>query len=100
MRRQQDEETARRGDGEMRRGREGERVRGREGETRVRGRDEGERARRGRARESARGQEVGKHDARVVYGVNKENQVAITFNPLSVTQLRNGKPQVILNGDR
>jgi alpha 1,3-glucosidase len=41
---------------------------------------------------------VGKHDARVVYGPKKENEVAVTFNPLSITQLRNGKPQVVLNG--
>ena len=41
---------------------------------------------------------VGKQDARVAYGAKKENEVVVTFDPLSVTLLRNGKAQAVLNG--
>ncbi|KDQ56418.1 glycoside hydrolase family 31 protein [Jaapia argillacea MUCL 33604] len=41
---------------------------------------------------------AGKKDVRAVYGRKKEFEVVITFEPLRVTLLRNGKEQVVLNG--
>ncbi|KAG6910408.1 hypothetical protein DXG01_010763 [Tephrocybe rancida] len=41
---------------------------------------------------------AGKKDIRAVYGQKKENEVVVTFEPLRVALLRNGKEQVVLNG--
>ncbi|KAG6828839.1 hypothetical protein H0H92_006598 [Tricholoma furcatifolium] len=41
---------------------------------------------------------AGKKDIRAVYGDNKENEVVVTFEPLRVALLRNGKEQVVVNG--
>lgn len=41
---------------------------------------------------------AGKKDIRAVYGKKKENEVVVTFEPLRVALLRNGKEQVVLNG--
>ncbi|KAG6873139.1 hypothetical protein C0995_002513 [Termitomyces sp. Mi166 len=41
---------------------------------------------------------AGKKDIRAVYGNKKENEVVVTFEPLRVALLRNGKEQVVLNG--
>jgi alpha 1,3-glucosidase len=41
---------------------------------------------------------AGKKDVRVAYGAKKENEVVVAFQPLRVSLLRNGKVQVVLNG--
>ncbi|KAG5650951.1 hypothetical protein H0H81_010429 [Sphagnurus paluster] len=41
---------------------------------------------------------AGKKDIRAAYGPKKENEVVVTFAPLTVALLRNGKEQVVLNG--
>ncbi|KAG6842877.1 hypothetical protein H0H93_003110, partial [Arthromyces matolae] len=41
---------------------------------------------------------AGKKDIRAVFGQKKENEVVVTFEPLKVALLRNGKEQVVLNG--
>lgn len=41
---------------------------------------------------------AGKKDVRAVYGERKENEVVVTFAPLRIALLRNGKEQVVLNG--
>ncbi|KAG6865118.1 hypothetical protein C0991_005018 [Blastosporella zonata] len=41
---------------------------------------------------------AGKKDIRAVYGQKKENEVVVTFEPLRVALLRNGKEQVVING--
>ncbi|KNZ75758.1 Glucosidase 2 subunit alpha [Termitomyces sp. J132] len=41
---------------------------------------------------------AGRKDIRAVYGNKKENEVVVTFEPLRVALLRNGKEQVVLNG--
>lgn len=41
---------------------------------------------------------IGKKDARAVYGAKKDIEVVVSFEPLKVVLLRNGKEQVVLNG--
>ena len=41
---------------------------------------------------------AGQKDIRVVYGTKQDIEVTVTFNPLRVSLLRNGKEQVVLNG--
>lgn len=41
---------------------------------------------------------AGKKEVRATYGKKKDTEVVITFEPLKVTLLRNGKEQVVLNG--
>lgn len=41
---------------------------------------------------------AGKKDIRAVFGQKKENEVVVTFEPFKVSLLRNGKEQVVLNG--
>ncbi|KAL0072619.1 glucosidase II [Marasmius tenuissimus] len=40
----------------------------------------------------------GKKDTRAVYGTKKEIEVVVQYEPLKVSLLRNGKEQVVLNG--
>ncbi|KAF7979019.1 hypothetical protein HWV62_43993 [Athelia sp. TMB] len=42
---------------------------------------------------------VGKKDVRAVYGAKKDIEVVVSFAPLKVVMLRNGKEQVVLNGN-
>ena len=41
---------------------------------------------------------AGKKDIRAVFGEKKENEVVVTFEPLRVALLRNGREQIVLNG--
>lgn len=41
---------------------------------------------------------AGKKDIRAVYGGKKDLEVIVTFDPLRVSLLRNGKEQIVLNG--
>jgi len=41
---------------------------------------------------------VGKNDVRAVYGPKKDIEVVVSFDPLKVVLLRNGKENVVLNG--
>ncbi|KAE9403333.1 alpha-glucosidase [Gymnopus androsaceus JB14] len=41
---------------------------------------------------------AGKKDLRAVYGEKKDIEVVVTYEPLRVTLLRNGKEQIVLNG--
>ncbi|KAG7091271.1 hypothetical protein E1B28_010321 [Marasmius oreades] len=41
---------------------------------------------------------AGKKDLRAVYGVKKEVELIVQYEPLKVSLLRNGKEQVVLNG--
>lgn len=41
---------------------------------------------------------AGKKDLRAVYGEKKDIEVIVTYEPLLVTLLRNGKEQIVLNG--
>jgi alpha 1,3-glucosidase len=41
---------------------------------------------------------AGKKDVRAVYGAKKEIEVVVSYEPLRVALLRNGKEQVVLNG--
>ncbi|RXW18704.1 hypothetical protein EST38_g7152 [Candolleomyces aberdarensis] len=41
---------------------------------------------------------VGKKDIRAVYGTKKDIEVVISYQPLQVTLYRNGKEQVVVNG--
>jgi mannosyl-oligosaccharide alpha-1,3-glucosidase len=41
---------------------------------------------------------AGKKDLRAVYGEKKEIEVVVQYEPLRVVMLRNGKEQVVLNG--
>ncbi|KAL0955609.1 hypothetical protein HGRIS_001845 [Hohenbuehelia grisea] len=41
---------------------------------------------------------AGKQDIRAAYGSKKEFEVVVTFEPLKVALLRNGKEQIVLNG--
>jgi mannosyl-oligosaccharide alpha-1,3-glucosidase len=41
---------------------------------------------------------VGKENARVTYGVGQDTEVVVSFDPLVVSLYRNGKVQVVLNG--
>ncbi|KAF8886032.1 glycoside hydrolase family 31 protein [Infundibulicybe gibba] len=41
---------------------------------------------------------VGKKDVRAVYGNKKEHEIILEFAPLRVVLLRNGKEQIVLNG--
>jgi mannosyl-oligosaccharide alpha-1,3-glucosidase len=41
---------------------------------------------------------VGKKDARAKYGPKKEVEIAVSFEPLQITLYRNGKEQVVVNG--
>lgn len=41
---------------------------------------------------------IGKKDVRAIYGVKKETEIVVSFAPLKVVLLRNGKEQVVLNG--
>ncbi|KAH9944606.1 alpha-glucosidase [Amylocystis lapponica] len=42
---------------------------------------------------------IGEHDVRAVYGPKQDFEVVVTFEPLKVVLLRNGKEQVALNGE-
>ncbi|KAF9066549.1 alpha-glucosidase [Rhodocollybia butyracea] len=41
---------------------------------------------------------AGKKDLRAVYGEKKNIQIVVSYDPLRVTLLRNGKEQIVLNG--
>ena len=41
---------------------------------------------------------AGKKDIRAIWGAKKENEVVVAFKPLRVSLLRNGKEQIVLNG--
>ena len=41
---------------------------------------------------------AGKHEVRAVYGVKKDVEVVVSFEPLKVALYRKGKEQVVLNG--
>jgi alpha 1,3-glucosidase len=42
---------------------------------------------------------LGKRDLRVLYGDKKDIEVIVTFEPLKISLKRNGKEQVVLNGE-
>lgn len=41
---------------------------------------------------------TGKKDIRAVYGGKKENEIVVAFEPLKISLVRNGKEQIVLNG--
>jgi mannosyl-oligosaccharide alpha-1,3-glucosidase len=41
---------------------------------------------------------IGKQNARVAYGIKQNTEVVVSFDPLTVSLYRNGKVQVVLNG--
>lgn len=41
---------------------------------------------------------AGKKDIRAIYGPKKENELVVVFQPLRISLLRNGKEQIVLNG--
>lgn len=42
---------------------------------------------------------IGKKDVRVFFGANKELELVVDFDPLRITLRRDGKDQVVLNGE-